>query len=90
MYVMWIVDSTHASLMHPTLWHCDVHVQCCQHLLTRNPKKPAENPSKCIWLYGNRMAKKNPNILHLYIMLIRQILSSKILILGQNPSFWQH
>ena len=40
------------------------------------------------WFYGNRMAK-NPNILHLH-MLIRQILSSKTLVLGQNPSFWQH
>ena len=39
------------------------------------------------WLYGNRMAK-NPNILHLH-MLIRQILSSKIRIFGQNPNLWQ-
>ena len=45
-------------------------------------KKHEENPEKCIWLYGNSMAK-NPNILYSYIiiiMLIRQLLSSKILL----------
>ena len=40
------------------------------------------------WPYGNRWLK-NPNMLHLH-MLIRQFLCSKILILGQNPNFWQH
>ena len=39
------------------------------------------------WPYGNRLAK-NPNIFDLH-MLIRQILSIKILILGQNQSFWK-
>ena len=61
--------------------------QCCQHLLTRNPKIYEENPGKCIGLMGIEL--KNPNMLHLHIQ-IRHYSCSKILILGQNPSFWQH
>ena len=49
-------------------------------LPTSFDQKSQENPR-------NRRAK-NPNSLYLY-MLIRQILSSKIPTLGQNPSFWQ-
>ena len=40
------------------------------------------------WPYGNRQLK-NPNMLHIH-MLMRQFSSSKILILGKNPNFWQH
>ena len=59
--------------------------QCCQHLLTRNPKIYEENPGKCIGLMGIGSWKK----LHLH-MLIRYFSCSKILTLGQNLSFWQH
>ena len=31
---------------------CVLHEQCCQHLLTRNPKICEENPVKCIGLMG--------------------------------------
>ena len=40
------------------------------------------------WPYGNGLLK-NPNTLHLHIQ-IRQFSCSKILILGQNLSLWQH
>ena len=35
-------------LMH----HSTTKIQCCQHLLTRNPKIYKENPDKCIGLMG--------------------------------------
>ena len=89
-----VVAIVSLKMVHPSQWmkvvKCLIALhQCCQHLLTRNPKKHEENPKKCIGFMGNNRMPEDPNILYLH-MLIRQVLSSKILILGQNPSFWQH